>query len=405
MTGRYPHRSGALGFDPIRQDVPTLVEALKSGGYFTGIMAKVSHVVPARGHAWDVVVKSNELRWGRDPELFYQHAVSFFNEAREAGKPFFLMTNSEDPHRPFAGSAQEHAWESEDQVPGVSRAYAPEEIGVPAFLPDVPGVRQEMSEYYTSVHRADETVGRLLEALEESGLSGNTMVMFLSDNGMAMPLAKTNVYRDSTRTPWIVRWPGKVEPGTREASHFVSGIDLAPAILEAAGLEPLEGADGHSFLPLLKGESQQGRRYVFTYMFQTIMRDEYPMRSIQDARYGYIYNAWADGQTVFRNMSQTGLAMNAMRAAATVDENVAARLAFLLYRTPEEFYDYEADPHALDNLIDRPDMQDRVQLYRDLLLEHMRSNEDPILPEFSTLVETSRTQKTRRAGREPRELR
>ena len=56
MTGRYPHRNGALGFDPITAGVPTLLESLKRAGYHTGILAKVSHVIPTRGRHWDVVV-------------------------------------------------------------------------------------------------------------------------------------------------------------------------------------------------------------------------------------------------------------------------------------------------------------------------------------------------------------
>ncbi|MCH2584763.1 MAG: sulfatase-like hydrolase/transferase, partial [Planctomycetes bacterium] len=91
MTGRYPHRSGALGFQKINPGVPTLLEALKKAGYHTGILAKVPHVVPSRGENWDLVVQARELGVGRDPALYAEHSGKFFGAARAAGKPFFLM--------------------------------------------------------------------------------------------------------------------------------------------------------------------------------------------------------------------------------------------------------------------------------------------------------------------------
>ena len=108
MTGRYPHNSGALGFNPIRPNVPTLVERLKTAGYRTGLMAKHGHVVPTRKAAWHEIVPAKELKNGRSPEHYYRRARAFLQSAREARKPFFLMANAQDPHRPFAGSAQCH---------------------------------------------------------------------------------------------------------------------------------------------------------------------------------------------------------------------------------------------------------------------------------------------------------
>ena len=243
---------------------------------------------------------------------------------------------------------------------------------------------------FTSVHRADETVGKILLALEEAELAQNTLVVLASDNGMAVPFSKTNVWRDSTRTPWIVRWPGVVEPATHDTHHLISGVDFAPTVLDVAGAEPLSGLDGRSFVPVLHGDARGAREAVFTYMYRTIRLDDYPMRSVQDARYGYIYNAWADGKTVFKNNAQSGLTMNAMKEAAATDEVIAARVHHFLYRTPEEFYDYETDPHALHNLIDAPEMQAQIRHYRALLLAHMERTDDPSSVRFSSFLGTKR---------------
>jgi len=389
MTGRYPHRSGALGFDRINPGVPTLVEALKEGGYTTGILAKTRHVVPSRHEAFDVIVPAGNLANGRDPELYYKHTQDFLQQAKQAGKPFFLMANTQDPHRPFAnigqgGSNKKRGGKSRYPL---NRAYSPGEVSVPGFLPDLPNVRKEIAQYYSSVHRADESVGAVLKALDDAGMADNTLVMFMSDHGMPLPFAKTNCWRHSTRTPWIVRWPGVVEPGTVDEPHVVSGIDVAPTFLDAAGLASLESADGRSIVPILKGEGQENRDHVITHINRTAGRREYPMRAVNDRRYGYIYNAWADGKTVFKNESQSGLTMKAMRQAAENNEEIAKRVEHFLYRTPEEFYDYQQDPDAQSNLIDDPAHAEKIAEFRQRLHDHMVETDDHVLEQFEQDVE------------------
>lgn len=387
MTGRYPQNNGALGFEAIDAGVPTLVEALADAGYYTGLMAKTGHVVPSRAAAWDELVPARELKNGRSPQLYYQHAARFFENAKAAGQSFFLMANAQDPHRPFAGSRQEVEFKARDArrrgpqygggFPAAEGAYAPSEVPIPGFLPDLPPIRRELAEYYTSVHRADETTGALLRALDAAGFTDSTLVMWLSDHGMALPFAKTNVWRNSTRTSWIVRWPGVVSAGSRDARHFVSGIDLAPTILDAVEVPNLAGTDGRSFLPLLRGESQAGREHVFTQIDELSSRRAYPMRAVTDGRFGYIFNAWADGQTEFRNESMSGLTFAAMQEAARTDAAIAARVRHFVYRTPEELYDYRRDPDGLHNLIDDPRYEETAARYRALLLDHMKASNDP----------------------------
>ena len=382
MTGRFPHRFGALGFEPINPKITTLQEKLHEAGYLNGILGKVSHLAPRRKFPWDLAA-SRELVAGRDPSKYYEQTRGFIAQATKAGKPFFLMANSHDPHRPFVGSAQEKRFRRLlDRIPKPSRMYRPQDVTVPGFLPDIPAVRKEVAQYYCSVRRADDTVGAVLRALHESGQEKNTLVMFLSDHGMAFPFSKTNVYLHSTKTPWIVRWPGKVKPGTVDHQHFIPGIDFMPTVLEVAGIEAVPGMDGRSFLPLLTGGTQQGRDHVHTVFHKTAGRKMYPMRCVQNRRFGYLFNPWADGKTVFRNESQSGLTMKAMRAAAGNDAKIAARVKLFLYRVPEEFYDFAADPDARRNLIDSPEHRDELARLRQRMLAWMKQVADPLLPRF-----------------------
>jgi len=375
LTGRYPHNNGALGFDPIRADVPTLNEQLHRAGYMNGILGKTGHYKPPVKFCWDFKIHRKELLNGRDPDLYSRFTKAFLSRAKVAQKPFFLHVNSHDPHRPFEKARKKSKYP-------ILRAYRPREVAVPGFLPDIPKVRQEVAWYFNSVHRCDETVGKVLRALEESGLAGNTLVLFMSDHGMAFPFAKTNCYLNSTRTPLIVRWPGRCTPGTVDREHLVSGVDIMPTLLEAAGLNRTKGLEGRSFCPLLLGRKYEGCGTVFTVFNRTAKRRDYPMRCIMTRKHAYIYNPWSDGKTVFRNESQAGLTMKAMMKAAAQDRCIAERVKLFLYRVPEEFYDLEKDPDALHNLVKKSGCRERVRRMRLKLLEKMKSTSDPLLGRF-----------------------
>ncbi len=397
LTGRYPHNNGARGFEQIKPDVPTLLETLHDAGYLTGCFAKNRHMLPSRADAWDVHVQAGQLKTGRDPALYYKHTVDFLKRAKSEGKPFFLAANAQDPHRPFAASAQEAGRKggknknNRNAFPKVTNAYKPNDVTVPGFLPDIPPVRLEMAEYYTSVRRADQVVGEVLRALDESGMADNTLVMFVSDHGMALPFAKTNCYYHSTRTPWMVRWPGKVKAGSIDTQHLIGGIDLTPTVLDILGRKPLRGVDGRSFKNVLLGKPQDGRDYVFTQFHKTSGRRAYEMRAVLDKRFVYIWNPWSDGQFIFRNESQNGRTMKAMVAAGQNDKAIQARVDLFLKRVPEELYDYEKDPDALNNLIDDPNYKAELDRLRARLLKHMNGVRDPLHVAFGEhLVEQSR---------------
>ena len=399
MTGRYPHNSGALGFTKINPGVPTLPETLLKNGFMTGILGKTEHVVPSRPKAFGYRRDRSEMANGRSQELYGQFTAEFLGQVKKADKPFFLMVNAHDPHRPFdnrkPASERKFADQAEEasknkkkgkrgDYPAPSRIFQPDEVVIPGFLPDLPPIREEIAQYYSSVSRADDVVGRVLVELEKAGFAKNTLVMLKSDHGIPVPFAKTNVWRHSTLTPWIVRWPGTVKPGTHETEHAVAGVDLAPTILEALGLPPMKGMDGRSFLPVLRGKKQKGREFVYTHINTIASGRSYAMRSLQGKRYGLIWNGWHDGETTFKNESMSGLTWKAMAKAAQNDPALAKRVKHYLYRAPFEFYDYGNDPDALNNLIDDGEHAEWVDRYGEELLKVMKKTKDH---------ETSRFQK------------
>jgi N-sulfoglucosamine sulfohydrolase len=385
MTGRWPHLNGAEGFEPISDGVTLLTDLLRGAGYRCGILGKVEHLQPTARFGWDLARSRDELGVGRDPRRYADEAERFITAAADNGQPWFLMANSHDPHRPFHGSDQEQQMFSgaqRSQIPPPSRVFAPGEVSVPGFLPDLPDVRREIAEYQSSARRCDDVVASLVDVLARSGQAARTLVVFLSDNGMAFPFAKANCYLQSTLTPLVVRWPGVTVPGSQDRRHFVSGLDLFPTFCDAAGVPCPQDVSGRTLSPLLRGQAEGGRDHVVTVFHETQAKGRYEMRAVQTAECGYIWNYWSDGQRTYRAENMTGRSWAAMVGTAAGDPRLAERNEFYLRRAPEELYDLTTDPAGLDNLADSPAGQPDLAAMRALLLRHLRSVQDPLTAVF-----------------------
>lgn len=392
-SGRYGSTSGMMGFIHLKKNIPTVMQSLREAGYMTGILGKVSHSTPDMDYKWDFMHDYAELGAGRNPQRYYQYCSEFFKQCKQADRPFYMMVNSHDPHRPFHDPNGRKLKDAADP----SKLFSPDEVVVQKNLPDLPLVREELSHYYNSVRRLDDTFGKIIQALEESGLRDNTLVTFLSDNGASVPFAKANVYLASTRTPWFVQWPGVVAPGLTDNEHFVSAVDYFPTVMEAAGLPAPEGVDGRSFLPLLKGQKQDGRQVVFKQIDYTIGGPAVPMRCVQDKKYGYIFNAWSRPDAHYKNNNE-GDCMKAMEAAAKTDPAMAERVKMWRQRVVEEFYDLEKDPGCLNNLINNPEYKEQAEQFRKQLRDWMTGTKDPALQMFDDRNSVSKMQAFLKSG-------
>lgn len=394
ITGLHPHRSGALGFQPVPKGVPNLPALLAAGGWYTASFNKGRDY---EAFPWTEFLDGYGTRgFGREAAGFVASARGAIAKARSEGKPLFLNIATSDPHRPLAGSRDEQIeleamkkkWTEAAEAgkvyfPPFDRVCTPEQAWVPPYLPDLPGVREEWAEYYNTVHRADATLGAVLAVLEEEGIADETVVFYYSDNGAPFPASKQNCYPQSTRTPLIVRWPGKVKPGTLDSAHWVSTMDIMPTVLEMAGLPVPPGIDGRSLLPLLEGEKQDGRDHVF--ITQNYIRpgvQVYPMRAVHNPDYTYIFNAWSDGRRKFEGECHSGLTFAAMKEAMATDKKVAARVKHISRREPEELYDVRTDPWCLHNLVADPAHAAAREKMRAMLEADMRRTEDPLLDYF-----------------------
>lgn len=381
FSGRYPHNNRVEGFYQVRNPgYPVLVDLMKKAGYFTAIRGKVPHSTPYSPYAWDLVL--DMLPDGtRSP---VKNAASYGNSteqglraARSAGKPFCLVINISDPHKPFYAEGQSGETVPDRNVP--SKVFTPEEVPVPGFLFDDPVVRKELAHYYSSVRRADDCAGEVLKALEASGEADRTLVLFLSDHGMPLPFAKTQLYHHSTRTPLIVRWPGVTRAGSWDRRHMVSAVDLLPTLLDAVQIAHPEGLDGRSFLPLLKGEDQAGRDMVVKEYNENSGGHRNPMRAVETRDALYLFNPWSVGGRKMATATAGTPTYRRMKALAASDRAIAARLELFDHRVVEEFYDVAHDPDCRANLIDDPARRAEIGRLRAALESWMERSRDPLL--------------------------
>ncbi|MCG8584975.1 MAG: sulfatase, partial [Pirellulales bacterium] len=377
FSSLYPHTNGVEGFFPVQNKYPVLADLMKAGGYYVAIAGKVSHSTPHHPYGWD---KAIPLHRAKNPQAYFDATKTGIAASKAADKPFCLNINISDPHKPFyKGPGDPHQ---------PSLVFKVQDVPIPGFLFDHPTVRKELALYYSSVRRADDCVGKVLAALDESGEADDTVVMFLSDHGMPLPFAKTQLYHHSTHTPWVVRWPGKIKPDTVDDEHMISAIDALPTLLDIAGIEHPKGFQGQSFAPLLFGKKQEGRDAVFKEYNEASNRRRDIMRAVQTRKYLYIFNPWSDGTRETRTATFGTATYRTMVELSKSDPKIAARRKLFERRVLEEFYDVENDPDCLKNLIDDPSYKDDIDRLREKLgdwmdrtgdhaLEAFRGREDP----------------------------
>jgi N-sulfoglucosamine sulfohydrolase len=119
---------------------------------------------------------------------------------------------------------------------------------------------------------------------------------------------------------------------------------------------------------------------------KTSANNEYPMRCVRNGRFAYIFNGWADGRTVYKAEPLGGISFKGMQSAAEKDPKLAERVRFIQYRAPEEFYDMEADPNELNNLIGDSKHKPTIEKMRAELLEWMVATKDPLLDAFKKQI-------------------
>ncbi|MBG89207.1 MAG: heparan N-sulfatase [Verrucomicrobiales bacterium] len=370
ITSRYPHSTGAEQLHwPLPQGQVTWVDWLRRSGYYT-VAAGKWHLGP---HAKQSFNRVYEARGRTNPSGCAEWLRAL--RAVPKGKPYFLWLASFDPHRAY----------KEGIIPTPT---PPGDVVLPPYIPDTLEVRKDYARYYDEVRRLDSYVGSIMSELDERKEADNTFILFMSDNGRPFPRDKTTVYDSGIRTPFVMRWPGKIAPGGTSSS-LVSSIDIGPTLLEVAGVRGKpSGVQGTSFMPILKDPGAEIREYIFAERNWHDF-DAYG-RAVRDGRFKYIRNYYFDkpltppadavGSPTFQEIRR-------LREAKMIPKS-----KMVYFQTPrpyEELYDLEADPHEMNNLAKRSVHLSTMRRLRAVLDEWRASTEDK-MPKTRTADEFDR---------------
>ena len=350
LTGLYTHQNGQYGLAHAVHNqhtfdwVETLPALLHKAGVRTGIVGK-KHVEPTAVYPFDVEIAGKTLAGNRDVAAMAKAAAEFLQGS--AGRPFFLVMGFSDPHRPFQGRKT---------FPGVPPLVAtdPSRVPVPSFLPDAPEVRADLADYYDSVARLDAGVGLVIAELRKAGREGDTLVVYLGDNGMPFPGAKTNLYDAGIRLPLIVVSPAAARRGVTSRA-MVSFVDLAPSVLAWMGVAgPSRYAlSGRSWIPILEQDDATGWDEVFaSHQFHEIQM-YYPMRAVRTRSHAYIRNLAAERSYPIAKDILESLSWKAVLGGRPGQAGTRSLEAYL-HRPAEELYDLERDPGQTKNLAGDP---------------------------------------------------
>jgi N-sulfoglucosamine sulfohydrolase len=310
-------------------------------------------------------------------KIAYADNFDEFLDQRDADRPFAFWYGSLEPHRGYeAGS-------------GLAAGKDPADIGrVPAFWPDTPEVRSDMLDYAVEVEHFDRHLGRMLDSLEARGLADSTLVVVTSDHGMPFPRAKGQAYPISNEVPLAIRWPGRLAKG-QILDDFVSLIDLAPTLLDAAGAPPAGMAEitGRSLLPRLRGASPGPHRdhVLIGKERHDVGRPRdggYPIRGIRRGPWLYLINhepsRWPAGnpETGYLNCDASPTKTLLLELRRGRGQDPYWDLCFGP-RPTEELYHLDADPDAVVNLAARPAFLEAQSALRAELEAALVAERDP----------------------------
>jgi N-sulfoglucosamine sulfohydrolase len=378
-TGLYSHTNGMYGLAhdvhnfSLLDDVKTLPWMLQQSGYRTALVGK-KHVKPDAMLPYDAWL-APELPGIRDVAAMAHLAGQWIRA--QANRPFFLTVGYSDPHRDALNFGNSRQW------PEVEREiYSPADVLIPSHLPDLPGVRQDLAQYYESVSRLDSGVGILLRELRSAGHENDTLVIYLSDNGRPFPGAKDNLYEPGLHLPLIIRSPQQRAHNVHNSS-LVSWIDVAPTILDWARVSPpadyrYAPLPGRSLLPILEQSDAIGFDLVFaTHSFHEI-NQYYPMRSIRTRRYSYFLNL--EPSLAVPVASDVQLSPSWKAIVSTPGAKLGKRtLDAFTHRPSEELYDLGVDPDEVVNLAADPSHATVMADLRKRLRDWRTATHDPWL--------------------------
>ena len=386
LSGKLPHRTGVEVNGPaVEPGTTTMGQHFRQAGYRPYYAGKL-HLGPSPSQGIEEVSGRQgfdflcdqypqgiprQLGTDTDP-VWTDHAVDFLRsqgqQDSESDAPFLLVASLHNPHDICYWVMEWHHIvdiPSDSDLPPLPANFQPfpdepEFVGLcrnrTDYGPEMSWThdwgetewRRYLYVYDRLTERVDRQIGRILDALEESGLADDTLVVLTSDHGEGVAahkwVTKLMLWEEIVRVPFVMRFPGVVPAGRVDSTHLVSGLDLLPTLCDYANIEAPAGIDGQSLRPAIENPNLPGRNNVVTEL-QAFMDDETKKgRMIRTARYKYI--AFSHGQR------------------------------------PEMLFDLETDPGETKNLAFLGCYREVLSEHRELMKMEVEKTADPFMLEM-----------------------
>ncbi|MFD0958198.1 sulfatase family protein [Paenibacillus chungangensis] len=358
LTGMAPHSAGMLGLAHrgarLHDYNQHLVPYLKRNGYET-VLCGIQHEAPeAAMIGYDHILGNPDY----DMSNFSFRSVEWDEENANAAasyirqqhdKPFFLSVGLFNTHLNFP-----------DPDPGIQRDY----VAMPYQFHDCAENREQWAAYMTSAQAADRCAGIVLEALKDSGLWEDTLIIFTTDHGLPFPRMKCSLFDSGIGVSLIIRAP-HIERNGKAVDGLVSHLDVFPTICDIAGLRPPSWLQGYSLVPYLEGRSTSVRSSVYAEINHHV--DYEPMRAVRTERYKYIRN-FGECTYLPRNLD------------ASMHGSFLLENGFLETEKPAEMlFDLYLDPVERTNLAQCSTYSEVRASMEKELLDWMEATNDPLL--------------------------
>lgn len=350
ITGRYPMADGANymrttgapdqkpeGISPysviVSPEIKCYTEFLRKSGYYCTNNSKTDYQFEVPATAWDEC--GDKAHWKHRPK----------------GMPFFAIFNLMVTH-------ESKIWERTNEKLSVN----PNNIIVPPYYPDNATVRHDMAVAYSNITEMDRQFKKLIDELDKSGESDNTIIIWYSDNGGPLPYHKREIYDRGTKVPFMISFPDGYKAGSM-TDQLVAFVDIPATILSLAGIKAPNYMHGIPFLG--KYKSNEERTYVYggrDRMDECIDKQGY----IRDKKYRYVRN-YRPGTPNYINVRyrlNMPMMQNILEMHKNEELNDVQSSFFDNKRVKEEFYDLEKDPYELNNLIEDFNYKNEIKRLR-----------------------------------------
>ncbi|MFV0591728.1 MAG: sulfatase [Draconibacterium sp.] len=362
-TGLQPVSSGVCWNHAIaRTGTKSIVQYLGEKGYRVGIAGKV-HADPREVYPFEMV-EGVERNCVSETAKYSSDGLRKFM-AKDKEQPFCLVTALVVPHIPWTVGDPSH--------------FKPEALKLPPYLADTKDTRREFTKYLAEIEVLDQQVGETISLLDELNIADNTIVIFTSEQGAQLPFCKWTNWNNGVHTGLIVRWPGKVESGSR-TDALVQYNDVLPTLLDAVGADVATDFDGSSFLQVLSGEKKQHREYAYFMHNNVPEGPAYPIRSVTDGTYHYIRNLSPENLYIERHL-MARMPLNQYWPSwvfdASDDPEILDLVTRYQKRPAEELYNLTDDPNELNNLAAQKEFKNIMKKLSEKLDEWMKEQGDP----------------------------